>query len=206
MNPCKGVNAALIQLCDIALAAPALVLLFPLFLVVSLLIVFDSPGKILFQQDRVGKAGKLFKILKFRTMQNIEKSGIPEYRRNSQGKPEPVIKIREDQRTTRFGFFLRRYSLDELPQFINILKGDMSLVGTRPPVPEEVEGYTAYQKKRLAGKPGLTGLAQINGRSDMDLDEIVRYDVYYIQNRSICLYLKILILTIPYVFTGKSAY
>lgn len=145
-------------------------------------------------------------MLKFRTMVQSFPREVPRYRTNSKGEPEPVIKKRDDERITRLGRFLRKYSLDELPQLINILKNEMSIVGPRPPVPEEFVAYSAYQKKRLEAKPGITGLAQINGRSDMDFDDIVQLDIQYIRDRSFWLNFRIILLTIPFVLTGKSSY
>lgn len=191
---------------DILFAGTALIFLSPLFLLFGMTIALDSPGKILFCHDRIGKKGRKFRMLKFRTMvQNFERED-PQYRTNSKGEPEPVIKKRDDKRITRTGRFLRKYSLDELPQLINILKNEMSIVGPRPPVPEEFAVYSDYQKKRLETKPGITGLAQINGRSDMDFDDIVQLDIRYIQNQSLWLYFHIILRTIPLVLRGKSSY
>jgi len=145
-------------------------------------------------------------MFKFRTMYNDSEPSAVHFRSNERGEIEPVIKVRNDSRVTRAGKFLRKYSLDELPQLFNVLKGNMSLVGPRPPVLEEVKIYNAYQKRRLDGKPGMTGLAQISGRTDLNFNSIVKLDIEYLQNRSIWLYLKILILTIPCFILGKSSY
>ena len=196
----------LIRFFDIALSALAFSFLWPLLCLIGLLIRLDSPGPVLFRQDRVGLGGRLFRIFKFRTMRPGEPYSIPRYKRNSQGRLEPVIKLKDDKRVTRVGYFLRKFSLDELLQLLNIIRGEMSLVGTRPPVPEEVDAYNDFQWGRLGGKPGLTGLAQINGRSEMEFDRIVEFDVYYIKNRTIWLYLKILILTVPYFLSGKASF
>jgi lipopolysaccharide/colanic/teichoic acid biosynthesis glycosyltransferase len=118
----------------------------------------------------------------------------------------PLFKIRRDPRITRFGRFIRKYSIDELPQLINVLKGEMSLAGPRPAVPEEVVQYEEWQKKRFDVLPGVTGLSQVSGRSDLTFDEIVRLDVYYIENWSLSLDLQILLKTIPAVLSGKGAY
>jgi len=204
--PVKKTHLALIRFFDIILSVLALFVLCPILCLIAILIRLDSNGPVFFMQDRVGLEGKLFKIYKFRTMRPQEAPAKLEYKRNAQGRVEPVIKVRDNSRVTRAGFFLRKYSLDELPQFINILKGEMSLVGTRPPVPEEVDGYSAQQRGRLHGKPGLTGLAQINGCSDMEFNRIVQFDVYYIRHRTIWLYFKILILTVPFFLSGKGSF
>ncbi len=191
---------------DILFASTTLLFLSPLFLFFAVMIVVDSAGKILFCHDRIGKKGRTFKMLKFRTMvQNFERE-VPQYRKNSKGEQEPVIKKRDDERITRTGRFLRKYSLDELPQLVNILKNEMSIVGPRPPVPEEFVAYSDYQKKRLETKPGITGLAQINGRSDMDFDDIVQLDIQYCKNQCLWLYFQIILKTIPLVLRGKSSY
>lgn len=195
-----------IRFFDIVLATLALIFLFPVLMVIGLAIKTNSPGKILLNQSRVGQGGIIFKMLKFRTMYSGTKSSTKHYRRNEGGTLEPVIKVRNDDRVTRIGKFLRKFSLDELPQFINVIKGDMSLVGPRPPVVEEAKIYDGHQWRRLSGKPGLTGLAQISGRTDLSFDKIVKLDMYYLKNRSVWLYLKILILTIPYFLLGKSSY
>jgi lipopolysaccharide/colanic/teichoic acid biosynthesis glycosyltransferase len=173
---------------------------------IALFVGLDSAGPVFLSQDRIGQKNKKFKMYKFRTMRPQGCPGVPQYRQNPQGRAEPVIKKKNDERVTRAGLILRKYSLDELPQLVNVLKGEMSLVGPRPPVPEEAEVYDIRHKGRLDGKPGLTGLAQIKGRSEIDFERIVSFDMYYLAHRSICLYLKILILTIPFFLSGKSSY
>jgi lipopolysaccharide/colanic/teichoic acid biosynthesis glycosyltransferase len=192
----------IIRFADIFGALFCLVILAPILPLIALLIRLDSRGSPIFRQKRAGKNGVVFTMHKFRTMcDGADKS--PHHFRNED---EPVVKIVDDSRITRIGSILRRCSIDELPQIINILKGDMSFVGPRPPVLEEFSAYSEYQKRRLAGRPGLTGLAQINGRSDLDFDSIVRLDIYYNNNRSAHLYFKILFRTIPYCLSGKSSY
>jgi len=205
-TPVKKYHETLIRIFDIVLSVVALIVLCPALCLIALWIRLDSAGPVFFMQDRVGLEGKIFKIYKFRTMMPSDVLTPLQYKRNTLGRIEPVIKVRDNSRVTHVGSFLRKYSLDELPQFINILKGEMSLVGTRPPVPEEVDGYNAVQWERLRGKPGLTGLAQINGRSDMEFNRIVAFDVYYIQHRTIWLYLKILILTVPFFLSGEGSF
>jgi lipopolysaccharide/colanic/teichoic acid biosynthesis glycosyltransferase len=191
---------------DIAFSIVLIILLIPGFIIIGIVIKLDSPGKILFKQARVGKNGKIFEMLKFRTMYDDGKPSAVHYRSDERGEIEPVIKVRNDVRVTGVGKFLRKYSLDELPQLFNVLKGHMSLVGPRPPVFEEMKIYNSYQMKRLNGKPGITGLAQISGRTDLNFNRIMKLDIEYLQNRSVWLYLKILILTIPYFIIGKSSY
>lgn len=204
-NPGKR-GDRLIRFCDMAFSFLMLGMLLPVLVLLGLLIRLDSPGPALFRQDRIGAGGRRFKMIKFRTMERRADRRLPAYRRDSRGRLEPVIKRKEDDRVTRLGSWLRRSSLDELPQLFNVLKGEMSLVGPRPPIVEEADGYNEQERRRLEGMPGLTGLAQIHGRSDLDFEKIVVLDLEYISHRSIGLYLKILILTLPALFTGKSAY
>jgi exopolysaccharide biosynthesis polyprenyl glycosylphosphotransferase len=173
-------------------------ILFAIFLltfpIIALAIKLDSPGPIFFVQDRVGEKGRRFKMYKYRTMY----VDTPPY---AYAPHDP-----EDRRITSVGRFLRRTSLDELPQVINLLKGDMSLVGPRPEMPFIVEKYTDWQRKRLEVKPGITGLWQILGRKELPLHENLEYDFYYIKNRSLLLDLVILIKTIPALLKRKGAY
>jgi lipopolysaccharide/colanic/teichoic acid biosynthesis glycosyltransferase len=195
-----------IRLLDITLSILLLCLLMPVFCLIALYIGLDSSGPVILSQDRVGHENKRFRMYKFRTMRPAGGPQAPEYRHSSQGRIEPVVKKKEDDRVTRAGRILRKYSLDELPQLMNIVKGEMTLVGPRPVIPEEAEMYDERQKERLAGKPGLTGLAQISGRSELDFERIVSLDKYYLAHRSVRLYLKIAILTIPFFLSGKSSY
>ena len=196
----------IIRVSDIILSVLGLIILSPLFGILVILIKLESAGRAFFRQERVGMNGKIFRMYKFRSMCHNADRMPHQYRVNDKGIVEPVITMRNDNRVTRVGKYLRRYGLDEFPQLINILKGEMSFVGPRPPVPEEVKIYDAYQRRRLAGTPGLTGLAQISGRTDLNFDQIVKYDIDYLKNRSIWLYIKILILTIPYFIIGRSSY
>jgi lipopolysaccharide/colanic/teichoic acid biosynthesis glycosyltransferase len=192
----------IIRVCDVIGAIFCLIILAPILPLIVLAIRLDSAGSPIFRQIRAGKDGVPFVIYKFRTMCD----GAEKLCKGFRNRNEPVMKLENDSRVTPLGEYLRRYSLDELPQVINILKGDMSFVGPRPCVLEEVNSYTEYQRQRLAGKPGLTGLAQINGRSELGFDKIVRYDIYYNRNLSIGLYFKILLKTIPYCLSCKSSY
>jgi exopolysaccharide biosynthesis polyprenyl glycosylphosphotransferase len=190
---------------DLIVAALAIVLLFPLWLVIAVLIKLDSRGPVFYTQERVGMDGRLFLLYKFRTM----KAGAdPQLHREYQkafiaGRAEanigndskPTYKLLADPRITRIGKLLRRTSLDEVPQLLNVLLGDMSLVGPRPPIPYEVEAYELWHRKRLDMKPGLTGLWQVSGRNRLPFEEMVRLDLFYIENWSLLLDLKIILRT-----------
>ncbi len=192
------------------LAAP---ILLPVGLLIALAIKLDSPGPVFFIQDRIGKGGRIFKIIKFRTMyHNIDDSEhrifMKEYvRGNLSANPagKKVFKPLKENQVTRVGRILRKTSLDELPQLINVLKGEMSLVGPRPNVPWEVEAYLGWHTERLEVLPGITGLAQVKGRSGISFDQIVKYDIEYIRNQSLLLDLKILWWTFASVLAGKGA-
>ena len=190
---------------DIVLSLAILLGLAPLWLLIALAIKLDSPGPVIFRQKRVGKGGQIFEIYKFRSMHQDaehERRSL-EQLNEAEG---PIFKIREDPRRTRTGRFLRRLSLDEIPQLINVLLGDMSIVGPRPLIPEEVAQHDEWHRKRLQVKPGMTGLWQVSGRSDLPFDELVLLDIYYIENWSLALDLKILVRTIPAVLSGRGAY
>jgi exopolysaccharide biosynthesis polyprenyl glycosylphosphotransferase len=201
---------------DIVFSALVLILTAPLWIVISLLIKFDSKGTILFRQERVGMDGRKFLCYKFRTMKADADENIHRqmYRKNIEGSHEanagdaekPVFgKVKNDPRVTKIGKFLRRTSLDELPQFLNVLRGEMSVVGARPPIPYEVEEYDLRHRKRLDMKPGITGLWQVSGRNRLTFEEMVRIDLYYIENWSLWLDLKIILLTLPAVLRGDGA-
>ena len=179
---------------DLALTLPVLILISPLFGLIALAIKLDSPGPVIFAHDRVGKDGRIFRLYKFRTMKQ---------------ETEPYATAPGDQsdsRITRFGRFLRKTSLDELPQFINVLKGEMSLVGPRPEMPFIVDQYEPWQRRRLDVPQGITGLWQIAGRKQLPLHYNLEYDFYYIRNWSLRLDLAILLRTIPAVLLGKGAF
>ncbi|MCD6521161.1 sugar transferase [Candidatus Calescamantes bacterium] len=179
---------------DIFLSIIGLAVTLPLWIIIPIAIKLDSPGPVFFIQERVGKGGKIFRMFKFRTM----------YKDVSPFEYAPTSP--SDPRITRVGRIIRRMSLDELPQLINVLKGEMSLVGPRPEMPFIVEKYEEWQKKRLEVKPGITGLWQIMGRKDRPLHENLEYDFYYIRNRSILLDLIIILKTLPQVLLRKGAY
>ncbi|MBW8877251.1 MAG: sugar transferase [Acidobacteria bacterium] len=189
---------------DVVLASGVLVLGLPLAGFIALAIKLTSGGQVLFRQTRCGLNGRFFTIYKFRTMvADAEERRLDLLHLNEMD--GPVFKLRSDPRVTAFGRFLRRFSLDELPQLWNVLRGDMSLVGPRPPIPEEVAKYQRWQRRRLSMKPGLTCLWQISGRNDLDFDRWMQLDLEYIDSWSPMLDLKILLRTIPVVLTGKGA-
>lgn len=190
---------------DVALTLAALFFLWPIFLIIAIAIRLDSPGPILFSQTRIGQNGKPFKVFKFRSMyQNAE-----EHLDHLNGMNEatgPLFKIKDDPRRTRVGRWIRKLSLDEFAQLINVLRGEMSWVGPRPGLPSEVEKYEPWQRQRLDVPQGITGLPQVSGRSDLSFDEACLLDIYYIENWSLSLDLTILLRTIPQVLSGKGAY
>ncbi len=201
---------------DIVFSAAFLILILPVWLLISLFIKLDSNGVILFKQERVGMDGRKFLCYKFRTMKSDADANIHReaYRKNIEGLTEanagneenPVFgKVKNDPRITKTGKFLRRTSLDEMPQFLNVLRGEMSIVGARPPIPYEVEEYDLRHRKRLDMKPGITGLWQVSGRNRLTFDEMVKIDLYYIENWSLWLDLKIILLTLPAVLRGDGA-
>jgi exopolysaccharide biosynthesis polyprenyl glycosylphosphotransferase len=190
---------------DVVGSVAFMIAIAPLAGLIALAIKLDSPGPIIFRQDRVGLGGKLFKMYKFRSM----RQGAEEELENLRELDEVdgvTFKIRQDPRATRVGRFLRRWSLDEIPQFWNVLRGEMSLVGPRPNIPEEVERYLEWHKKRLQVPPGITGMWQVSGRSLLSFDETVLLDLYYVENWSIWLDCKILLRTVPTVLTGEGAF
>jgi exopolysaccharide biosynthesis polyprenyl glycosylphosphotransferase len=201
---------------DIVIAALALAMLSPLWLIIALVIKLDSRGPIFYKQERVGMDGRIFLFYKFRTMRmGADDATHREFQQNYiAGRAEatlvegerPAYKLVGDARVTRAGRWLRRLSLDELPQLLNVLRGDMSVVGPRPPIPYEVEAYQLWHRKRLDMKPGLTGLWQVSGRNRLPFDEMVRLDLFYIENWSLLLDLKILLRTLPVMLRGDDAY
>jgi exopolysaccharide biosynthesis polyprenyl glycosylphosphotransferase len=205
-GPSDGWQLMVKRLLDIFASSVLLVALAPIFGLVALLIKLDSPGPVLFRQDRVGLHKRRFSLFKFRTMvEGAEHQQLLlESRNQANG---PVFKIKDDPRITRVGQFLRHYSIDELPQLFNVLKGDMSLVGPRPLPVRDIERIdTHWHKRRLSMKPGVTCLWQVNGRSNVNFDRWVRLDLEYIDNWSLGLDLKILVKTIPAVLKGSGAY
>lgn len=190
---------------DFLMSLLAIVVLSPVFLVVAIAIKLDSKGPVIYSQPRAGKNGRTFKMYKFRSMCVDADAKLAQLQALNE-KDGPVFKMTHDPRVTRVGRFIRKVSLDELPQLVNILRGDMSIVGPRPPLLNEVEQYNAYQRRRLEVVPGLTCYWQISGRSDVSFDEWVDLDLKYIRERSLWIDLKIILKTIPAVLCGKGAY
>lgn len=200
---------------DIAIASLTLVLLSPFWLLIALIIKFDSKGPVFYAQERVGMDGRIFLVYKFRTMLVDADSEIHrEYQRkfiaghaeaNVGDDKQPAYKLRNDPRITRVGRILRRLSLDEVPQLFNVLRGDMSVVGPRPPIPYEVEAYELRHRRRLDMKPGLTGLWQVSGRNRLPFEEMVKLDLFYIENWSLLSDLKIILRTAFVIFRGDGA-
>jgi len=190
---------------DVVGAVTILMLGLPLLGLIALAIRLDSPGPVVFRQTRVGAGGKWFEMYKFRSMREGAEAELEQLLELNEANGQ-FFKIRQDPRLTRAGRFLRRTSLDELPQLWNVLRGEMSLVGPRPPVPAEVSRYMEWHKRRLDGRPGMTGLWQVSGRSLLSFDETVLLDIYYIENWSLWLDFKILLRTIPTVLFGAGAY
>ena len=199
------VDAALRRALDVLVSAAALLLLLPVLALLALLIRLDSPGPILFVQTRVGRHGRHFPVFKFRSMfTNAEERLHTVLAANERS--GPVFKIKRDPRITRTGRWLRRCSVDEVPQLLNVLRGEMSLVGPRPALPREVALYTPEQADRLSVLPGLTGLWQVSGRATLSWEESVALDLEYVRRQSAWLNLVILLRTIPAVLTGHGAY
>lgn len=190
---------------DLVAGTILLVLTLPIMGLVALAVKLDSPGPIIFRQTRVGKWGKTFTCFKFRSMYIDAEARKKELMALNEA-DGPVFKMKNDPRVTRVGRVIRKLSLDELPQLFNIVRGDMALVGPRPPVPSEVAEYEYYQRRRLDTIPGLTGLQQVSGRSDMDFDRWVALDVEYIEKQSLWYDIKILLKTIPAVLFSRGAY
>jgi len=190
---------------DIVGAAMGLILGAPLLALIALAIRLDSPGPIVFRQTRIGIGDRHFEMYKFRSMRKGAEAELERLRELNEA-DGPIFKIHNDPRLTRVGRFLRRTSLDELPQLWNVLRGEMSLVGPRPPLPAEVTRYMEWHKQRLGVRPGMTGLWQVSGRSLLSFDEGVLLDIYYIENWSLWLDFKILLRTIPKALFGDGAY
>jgi exopolysaccharide biosynthesis polyprenyl glycosylphosphotransferase len=205
-TPSNETQLAAKRLLDICISALVLVLTAPVLVVAGLAIKLSSPGSVLFKQKRIGLNGRMFTLYKFRTMIEDAHARRDEVAHLNEMTGGPAFKLKVDPRVTGVGRWLRRFSLDEIPQLWNVLKGDMSLVGPRPPIPEEVASYHRWHRRRLSMKPGLTCLWQVSGRNDIaDFDRWMQLDLQYIDNWSPSLDLKILLRTIPAVLTGKGA-
>jgi exopolysaccharide biosynthesis polyprenyl glycosylphosphotransferase len=213
-SPLSSTARVVKRISDLLVALTASLVVLPFSLLFALLIKLDSKGPVFYKQERVGMDGRVFLFYKFRTMQvNTDDSTHREFQRSYiAGKPEvkagddgrPVYKLQADPRITRTGRWLRRLSLDELPQLLNVLRGDMSVVGPRPPIPYEVESYELWHRKRLDMKPGMTGLWQVSGRNRLPFEEMVRLDLFYIENWSLLLDLKIILRTLPVMLRGDA--
>ena len=190
---------------DILGSLCGLIILSPVFLIVSILIKLDDPkGKVFFSQERNGLYGKTFRMYKFRSMVHNAEELLDQLQEQNE-QTGPVFKIKDDPRITNVGRFIRKTSIDELPQLINILKGDMSIVGPRPPIPREVEQYTDYQMRRLLVKPGLTCYWQVGGRNEVGFDEWVELDIKYIKERNLWIDIKLIFKTVFVLFGDKTA-
>ncbi|MCW5882877.1 MAG: undecaprenyl-phosphate glucose phosphotransferase [Anaerolineae bacterium] len=201
----RGWNRAVKRGLDVTLASLAVLVTSPIMALIAAAIKLDSPGPVLYRQTRVGMNGREFTVYKFRSMRIDADQELARLLAHNEASG-PLFKMRDDPRRTRVGRFIRRTSLDELPQFFNVLLGDMSLVGPRPPVPDEVEKYDEWHRRRLEVAPGITGLWQVSGRSNLTFDEMVMLDLYYAENWSLGLDMKILLRTIPTVLLGEGAY
>lgn len=203
----RGEREVLKRWMDVCLSILLLLLLAPLFLLIAVIIKLDSRGPVFFKQKRIGKDGKPFMFLKFRSMywntdHSLHKNFVREF---IEGKTKD-FKLKKDPRITRFGYFLRKTSLDELPQLINVLKGEMSLVGPRPPIEYEVEMYDERAKKRLSVKPGITGEWQCRGRSQVPFEKMIDMDLQYVESWSLSRDIVLIMKTLFVVLSGKGAY
>jgi exopolysaccharide biosynthesis polyprenyl glycosylphosphotransferase len=194
------------RLFDMVASAVLLVLLLPLLALVALAIRLESPGPILFKQNRVGRWGRLFTMWKFRSMYTDAEARKAALMAENEMAGGVTFKMRNDPRVTRVGRFIRKTSIDELPQLWNVLRGDMSLVGPRPPVPAEVDQYSLSDRRRLEVIPGITCIWQISGRSEIPFEQQVELDVQYIESQSFWTDLKILLKTVPALLLGTGAY
>ena len=203
-TPSNETQLAFKRLLDVGVSVLLLTLATPIIVLAAIAIKLSSPGSVLFKQERIGLNGRIFTLYKFRTM--IENASQRREEVNHLNQMSgPVFKAAADPRVTTVGRILRKFSLDELPQLWNVLRGDMSLVGPRPPIPEEVRSYHRWHRRRLSMKPGLTCLWQISGRNNVDFDRWMKLDLQYIDNWSPSLDLKILLRTIPAVLSGRGA-
>lgn len=193
------------RIIDITISGLALIILIPLFLVVAILIKVESTGRVIFPQDRVGRDGEIFKMYKFRSMvanaEELKRKLILENEATG-----PMFKIKNDPRITTIGRFLRRTSIDELPQLFNVLKGEMSLVGPRPSLPEEVEKFDLWMLRRLDVKPGLTCYWQVMGRNSIGFEEWMKLDVKYVNERTLWIDIKLIFKTFSVLLGDNNAY
>ncbi|MFZ5869610.1 MAG: sugar transferase, partial [Actinomycetota bacterium] len=200
-----GANKVGKTLFDLVVASACIVVLSPLLITIALLVRFTDPGPVIYRQRRIGLNGEPFDMLKFRSMVVDADKRLAELTATNEA-AGPLFKMRDDPRVTRVGRVLRRYSLDELPQLFNVLNRTMSLVGPRPPLPHEVATYEARVARRLLVRPGMTGLWQVSGRSDLSWEDSVRLDLFYVENWSITEDLLILAKTLRAVVSSRGAY
>jgi len=205
-NVTIGLSYFLKRALDIVVSLLMLLLLSPLFIITALLIYLEDPGPIFYTQLRVGRDGRHFKFYKFRSMVVNADKMKDILMADNESNDGVIFKMKQDPRVTRIGRFIRKFSIDELPQLVNVLKGDMSLVGPRPALPREVAEYTLDERKRLHITPGITCIWQVSGRSDIPFSGQVQLDLDYIQSSSFLKDIMILFKTIPAVLTGKGAY
>lgn len=194
------------RLADIILSLTGLLLLSPLFGIVAALIYIDDPGPVFYSQIRVGLNGREFRFHKFRSMVMNADKMKDQLMTENESADGVLFKMKDDPRITKIGKFIRKFSIDELPQLVNVLSGEMSLVGPRPALPREVEEYTLEERKRLHIKPGITGIWQVSGRSDIPFKEQVQLDLKYIRSQSFFRDIGLLLKTVPAILTGKGAY
>jgi len=203
-TPSSAEAMAVKRILDIVASLVALILLSPIFLITAVIIKLSDGGPVLFGQERSGLFGRTFKMWKFRSMV-INAEALKEKLESQNEMGGPVFKIKKDPRITRFGRFIRKSSIDELPQIWNVLKGDMSLVGPRPPIPSEVEKYERWQMRRLSMRPGITCIWQVSGRNNIDFDSWMKLDLQYIDNWTLFLDVKLILKTVPVVLLRKGA-
>lgn len=192
------------RLIDLLGAFVGLIVLSPIIIIVSLLIKFESKGPIIFSQDRIGKDGKVFKMYKFRSMV-VNAEELKEKLKEQNEMSGPMFKMKEDPRVTKIGKFIRKRSIDELPQLINILRGDMSLVGPRPSLPKEVEQFEGWMMERLEVKPGLTCYWQVSGRNNIDFEDWMKLDIKYVREKNTLTDIKLIFKTVFVLFGDENA-
>lgn len=193
------------RISDIFLSLIGLIILSPILLIVAIAIKLESKGPLIFSQDRVGKNKKTFKMYKFRSMV-VNAEEIKKKLKHKNEMSGPMFKMKDDPRITKIGRFIRKTSIDELPQLVNVIKGDMSLVGPRPSLPEEVKEFELWMMKRFEVKPGLTCYWQVNGRNEIGFEDWMKLDVYYVNNRSVAVDTKLIFKTFFVLFGDKNAH
>jgi exopolysaccharide biosynthesis polyprenyl glycosylphosphotransferase len=201
----RGFNFYFKRIVDLVISIIILSVIWPILFAIAILIKLDSPGPFLYQHKRMGYRGKTFNFYKFRTMVTDADKLLEQFKNKSERKG-PVFKMSNDPRVTKLGKMLRRFSIDEIPQLLNVLKGNMSLVGPRPQVLWEAAAYDDWARRRLRILPGITGLWQVSGRASLSYEEMIELDIYYIENWTLGMDIEILIKTLPAVFSKKGAY